>query len=195
MKGIKLCIAGLFTACLLTGCKSSGLSVGDYKTNTLLVDKKGGVQSGLIETFDKDYYDKDELEQYLTDVVDEVNKERGKDSMELVSLKISKGKARAVISYQDMDSYSDANNVEAAYLSLEDGEEYLPDVLKSLDGNEVTKEELMQDDAADKMQMIVLNEEYDVMAPGAILYYAEGSVINDSLVHTNQDVTSVIIFK
>lgn len=159
-----LLIAGLFSAC-------GDSFVADR--DTVYVQKKGKVICAAISDFDKDYYDKDELEHYVEERVLAYQGEHGKDSVEIDDFTVENGVAKLYMKYKDCDSYQDFNevtlfsgtvpqalaagfNFNAEFVKVENGE-----VTGSVDSSTV-----MDSDC----KVVILSEKIDVKVAGEVQY-------------------------
>ena len=86
MKGkfLKICImaAVLFTFC---GCAEGEY---DFAETTITVEKRGKIKESIVESFDKDYYDIEELKGEFTDSVASYNESIGGDEIELKKIEL-----------------------------------------------------------------------------------------------------------
>lgn len=106
-RGWRLFAAGVFAALLLTGCSNfspemSGISIG----------KKGTVTEVSIENFDKDYYDKSELESEITASIEAYNSTAGSKAVKKNSFSVKDGVAKLRITYASASDYAEFNNVD-----------------------------------------------------------------------------------
>lgn len=193
----RLIVMGILVSFLLVGCKNNGaeLTAGEFETNTLFVNKDGAIQSAVIEPFEKPYYNADELEEYLQTVTADYNNTAGTEAVKLSSLKVKDKIASAVFDYKGIEDYTALNEVNASFGTLDEMGNLLPDTLLNEDGTEISKSEILQDSKASKYNVLVLNEEYDVRIEGAVKYYANADMMSKESVHTQPQVTSVILYK
>ncbi len=193
-KGL-LCLA--MAGLLLTGCGGgTGLKAGKIDTNTLIIDKDGGAFNGIVESFEKDYYEEGELKEFLDGWIEDYNAGKGKDQVTLESFLVQDKEASMVVKYKTLEDYAAINNTEAGIVSYEEAKNQglLPESMVNMaDGSTVARENLETDAGA---KVLFLVEEYDVVVDGKVLYYSNSALIsgNDS-VHTKGDGSAVIIYK
>lgn len=99
--GVLLC-----AGCVLTGCSSfspgvTGVSVG----------KKGEITAVVREKFDKDYYNKEELEEQIKTEIEQYNAQAGEKAVKKRRLSVKDGVAVLDIRYKSAKDYADFNNV------------------------------------------------------------------------------------
>ncbi len=83
-KFIKICImaAALITFC---GCAEGEY---DFAETTITVEKRGKIKESIVESFDKDYYDIEELKGEFADSVASYNGSIGGDEIELKKIEL-----------------------------------------------------------------------------------------------------------
>lgn len=190
----------VFSIFLLVGCKKEepegfSLSAGDVQVNTLLIGKDGSVQSSLVEEFDKDYYDKDELKSFIDTEIEKYTKVHGEGSVLVHSLEQKENVVSVVFDYHTMEDYERFNHVEAKYYTMEQAIEadVIPESMMIVDKDgEISKTEV---EKKEKYKVIVVNEELDIVVNGTIQYYENAAVLNKTTVQSTGDGTSVIVFK
>lgn len=197
MKKWKLYACLVISTLALTGCFNSELDLKaeQLEKNTLSIKRSGEVYSGIVETFDKSYYNKEELEQYLNDVIENYNSLNGEDMVSMDSFSVADKNAKVVFKYKSMEDYKALNEVEAEYFTVEEATEkgIFPGKLKSIkDDTDVAKKTVEENS---DYHVLVLNEEYDVKLSGKIHYYVNCTVYNNKSVHTSPEKTSIIVYK
>lgn len=198
MKKLILCTALVLTFLLAAGCqkKDIKLSAENVKTNTLLVKSDGTVQSGTVETFDKEYYSEEELKQYINDQITEFNQANGQDAMVLDSLTVKDGSAILVLNYSSLDNYDAFYKVEntlTTTAAARNKEVDLPDVfISSDDGAYASFDAALEND---KYKVLIIHENTDVYVDGSIVYYSGGVLESKTKLQTGTDDETVIIYK
>jgi len=161
------------------GCKKGNVSIktSQIETNTMLIKSDGTVQAAVVESFDKDYYDLEELKTFINERVAQFNKNAGKENaVVLDSLEKKKGNAVMVLQYDNMEDYAKFNETDAQYLTsiTQDTLSQIPDMLKTPDGEKtISKEELL---TMKNVKVVILNEEYHLILPENIQYYTGGDL-------------------
>lgn len=197
MKKIKLCAILFMCIIVLAGCNKSAasLNANEIKVNTLLIRNDGIVQSAIVEDFDKDYYSKTELSDFIDDQITDYNTTVGEDAVEKDSFEVKDGTAKVVFTYGTMKDYEDFNEVEAYYLTSEEAKtnKLVPDTLTDTkEGKSVSKEEALDNE---DYKVIIVTEELDVVIEGKVLYYSNGILLNNTTVQSQKDGYTVIVYK
>lgn len=128
MKKAMVCFLLVVLVGMLTGCsekkqiKEGELTVSGVNDHTLLMKQDGSVQSAIVESFDKDYYDKDELASFLSKETEKYDSQKGADAVKVKEVGEKDGKAVAVFSYKDIAAYADFNETECVVYSMEDAQ-------------------------------------------------------------------------
>ncbi|MSS62534.1 hypothetical protein [Velocimicrobium porci] len=197
MRKWKLYACLTLCALFFTGCSDASLNLKaeELEKNTFSINRSGEICSGIVEAFDKSYYDKTELEQYLQDAADSYNSENGKDSFLVDSFLVEDKIAKVVFKYKGMDDYKALNKVEAEYFTVEEAAKQgaFPGKLKQVKDGEFVSKKTVEENS--DYHVLVLNEEYDVRVSGKIYYYVNCTVYNNKSVHTSAEETSIIVYK
>ena len=102
MKKAKIALITAIAVTLLSGCGSYG-SAGEFspEQSSLFVTEEGTFSSAMAETFDKDYYDVQELQTFIEEAVSVYNAAHQEGDVALASCTVEEGKAVAVFDYVD----------------------------------------------------------------------------------------------
>ncbi|MCU6761563.1 Uncharacterised protein [uncultured Roseburia sp.] len=169
---VTLAAAGAF---LLAGCGSLKVD-----SNTISVQKNGKIMEGLVEDFSKEYYDEEELKAYIDQSVEDYAAENEKGDVKVSGYKVEDQKAYLTLKYKNTDSYGKFNGVDifngtivkaqaegydfdASFTKVEDGE-----AKGSADTKEVTSD--------DKLNVLILRENMNIIVPGTIQYVSADGV-------------------
>lgn len=178
MKKKRLLLAVTGLSLLLGGCALGG----DVDTTTIVVEKKGTVVENIVEDFDKEYYNADELEQMINDLIDTYNGTAGEEKAVLDSFEqTDDGKQiRVKIQYGSADDYkqmnerelfcgtvSEAYNAGYEFVSMTDQET----------GTVVSEADVLE--LGDK-KIVISEEAVDIKVSGKITHTSEGVVIKDN---------------
>lgn len=148
----------------------------DYEkadTNTVYVLKNGKIISTDIDSFDEKTYKKNELKEYVKDVIDTYNKENKKDSLKKKSLKIKDNVATLVLEYANEEVYEKVNGVELFAGTVKEAQEagYAFDVefAKMSDGKALVAS---ADDFAkdDTYKVVIIKSNTKVVVPGEVCF-------------------------
>ena len=170
------CLCMLLCVGLFSGCGTTLES----DTSVVYVDEKGAVISLDVEELDQDYYDKTELETFVTDAVKEYTTEHGKDSVKMESLTVEDGVAKLKMKYKTIEDYSNFNGIELyqgkVVTCLAAGYPFDVDFVK-VEAGKVTGEATKQDIYADtELKVVIIKANTDVKVPGEICYVSAENV-------------------
>ena len=175
------------SAVMLGGCSMKFSAEED----AVYVNKKGQVLGAIVESFDKDYYDADELQGMLEQDVVEYNGENGKNSIEVDSFKVSGGQVKVIMNYADWADYAHFNDGQffAGKLADIQGKNYGANVtFTGRDGSET----LTLDQIEGDYYVILLEEKIVVQTAGKIAYVSNNvSIEGEKLARVNEDATGL----
>lgn len=195
MKKFKLFSLICIMMITLSGCKKGepSIKVSQIETNTMLVKSDGSLQVAIIEDFEKSYYDKDELKEYVKEAIDTFNQSvNNEKAVTLKTLEKRKENVIMVLNYQNFDYYAKFNEVEAYYYDgiSNDVLNQLPDTLQCItEGESIEKGQM---ESIDQKKVIIVNEEYNLIIRGKIKYYSNGTIVNSKEIQTVPEGTIVI---
>lgn len=163
--------------------------------NTLLVNDDGKIQSALIEDFDKDYYDIDELIKFAKEDIQEFNDKNGTD----VSLKegtVHDKKAVLVFEYGKLADFAAYMNMKAEVLSGSEAlkDERIPDQLTVYGKDDTVPKDRVFETEGYTVIVITADKEMDVKVNGKIAYYS-GCTTGDEQTAAVEGKRAVIVFK
>ena len=167
-KIISICILILCIG-LLSGCSKKA----DADTSTVFVEKKGKIISVDVEHLDKEYYDVDELKEYITDHVDEYTNENG-TTVKQTSFDVKDGIAKLTMEYDSYEDYTKFNGVEfysgTVVGAQADGYDFDTEFYRVEDSKKqetVNKADVL---AEDDNKIVIIRANVDVKVPGTVLY-------------------------
>ncbi|MDO4345293.1 MAG: hypothetical protein Q4C50_10865 [Eubacteriales bacterium] len=180
MKRGRFTVALIGVAFILTGC--GGFS---SEISGISISKKGVISESVVENFDKDYYDKKELEQEIAAQVESYNAENGKNAVKKKSLRVKDSVAYLGMSYATAKDYAEFNQVDL----------YVGDIQGAVQAGyafegsffEVSKGTVKEDAPVWGSQImsgknystVVLREELLVEVPGTIKYVSDNVRVKD----------------
>ncbi len=158
---------------ILSGCGRKT----NVDTSTVFIDKKGKVTSVDVEGLDRDYYDEEELESYITEHVAEYTQKNG-DTVEKVSFGVTEGVAKLQMEYDSCEDYTGFNGIElyqGTVLSAQaEGYDFDTEFYSVGDDSEeegagkaLKKEDVLADD---DNKVVIIKANVNVQVPGSILY-------------------------
>ena len=164
----------LTAALFLAGCNGKF----EPTESTIHITSRGEVQSAIMESFDKDYYDYEELSESVQKEVSayclDANKE---DAITVESLSLEAGEVSLLMNYQTVDDYVAFNDVilfagtypEAAARG------YLPEELYDTQGERFAEDS----EKLSKLKVIVTEESVCIQTNGSIKYVSDNVTIID----------------
>lgn len=190
---LAICLLGL------AGCKkgdSQTIDQVEIKENTTLLYADGTVQSVIVETFDKDYYKKDELKNYVDKSIQSYSKTAGNDAVKLDSLDVKDKSASAKFSYKDISAYATFNSIEAEILTKEQAlqDERISSTVYSIEKEETVDLQTALEEKDYKILVIHLPGE-NIMTEGEIAYYTNGTLSGNSIIKTGSEGIAVVIYE
>lgn len=157
----------LILSLALLGCQKSG----EIEKNNIQVSKKGWVKATVHESFDKEYYDKEELQETIESAIEAYNSESGEERIKLDSLKVKKKVAHLTITYTADDDYEAFNQVgifNGTVKEMDTGLYNVRQELEDSDGNKIPLQNLLVSD--DTFYLVILQEDCTLETSGKILY-------------------------
>lgn len=195
-----VCLAAIAVMTLLTGC-------GTKEDRTTLHIKEGGkVVENVTETFDKDYYDEKELEDFVDGQIEDYIDETGEKCVKSSGFSVEDDKAYMTLKFDDTEVYSDFNQ-ETLYegtvvQAVADGYKMAEDFYPVKDGKVKKTATDKNVEGNDSYKVVVTSESLDVVVPGKVAFVSRTDVkIKDektvSIQKENEDDTSLtyIVYK
>lgn len=168
-----------FVCMMLSACMCAGLLIGcgttiDSETSVVYVGENGSIVSLDVEQFEQDYYDAEELENYVNDAVSAYTKENGMGTVKVEELTIEGDSARLQMKYKSASDYSAFNDIELfqgnVLDALEAGYVFDGDFAKVENGAVVgtaTKQEIYEEQ---ELKVVIIRANMDVQVEGEICY-------------------------
>ena len=150
----------LILSIALTGCSASADS------SSLVLNKKGVITQTIVEEWDQAQYDKKELQDQIENQITEYGQK-----IELNSIKTKDGKITVKMTYQDLASYVDYNQVtlfQGTVSQCQASGYLLEGDFKDAKSEPVDRTQVLN--IGDKCVVLVFQEPLSVKIPGKILY-------------------------
>lgn len=183
-------------ACVLTGCGQ--LNAAD--ANRLSVKKDGSIEQTIVEQFERNYYDINELKA----MAEEKIAQSDLDDKEIVcnEMEEKNGKVIVKMTYQTGDAYTNFNHRELFYGTVAEaadrGYSFRDAVTK--EGTDISTEQLAE--VSDKYVVVLQTkeeEDMEVEVYGKILYTSGNVLLSDKkaayIAPESEDMLSYIIFQ
>lgn len=171
-KTVRIGLVSVLAVSLLTGCGA------DFSadTDTVYVQKKGTVKGANVAGFDKEYYDEEELSDFITDTVDTYVAGAGEGSVKISDFAVEDGVAHVYLDYAGAEDYAAFNGVEffagSVLESFAAGYD-IPDRFNGTD--EAKKKEVTWDDKNNKI--VIIGQQAQVQVDGTILFVSENASV------------------
>lgn len=155
----------------------------DVQENTIALQRNGKILEAAVESFDQSYYDQEELNTYVQNVVDDYTAEHGKKSVSVTDSKVEEKKAYLTLQYENAETFSDFTGIECFNGSIVEaqsaGYDFDLDFYPVTDGKADTKtvkgSTLLDDD---DLKVLIVKENSDLIVPGKIAYVStEGTKV------------------
>ena len=105
----KAAVPGLFLMAAMLMCSGCGAKV-DADTDTLFVEGNGKIEELTVETFDKAYYDEEELKEYINSEVEAYKADGGTGSVKMKKYEVKDQTVKLLMEYDGVDSYQSFND-------------------------------------------------------------------------------------
>ena len=155
----------------------------DVQENTIALQRNGKILEAAVESFDQSYYDQEDLNTYVQNVVDDYTAEHGKKSVSVTDSKVEEKKAYLTLQYENAETFSDFTGIECFNGSIVEaqsaGYDFDLDFYPVTDGKADTKtvkgSTLLDDD---DLKVLIVKENSDLIVPGKIAYVStEGTEV------------------
>ena len=150
----------LILSIALTGCGASADS------SSLVLNKKGVITQTIVEEWDQEQYDKKELQEQIETEIKAYDQK-----IELNSIRTKETKVTVKMTYQDLASYAEYNQVilfQGTVAQCQAAGYLLEGEFKTADGEAVDRTQVLN--AGDECTVLVFQEPLSVKLPGRILY-------------------------
>lgn len=169
MKKIICAVILIFCIGLLSGCSK----MADVDTSTVFIEKKGKIVSVDVEHLDKDYYDIEELKEYIEQHVEDYTEKNG-NTVEKASFDVKDGIAKLTMKYDSYEDYAKFNGVElycgTVVGAQADGYEFDTEFYRVEDAEKKEKADKADVIAGDDNKIVIIKANVDVKVPGKVLY-------------------------
>lgn len=188
----------LLTAFLIVGCQARKVDLTEKKMEhaTLVIKEDGTYQSGVVSSFEEDYYSVDRLSSYVSEQIEEYKKEHSGADIEITKVEAKEQKASVVLTFKKLEDYSGFNDVEVLYGTVQQlmGAGGWPSEFTYVKkGNTIAASDLKGEDTA----LIVTPhiEATDIVVEGEVLYVSGGILLNDNTYQIEAGATGCIVYK
>ena len=179
---------------VFSGCGDENQAVEDYYETTVSFGKDGTITEVIVESFDKPYYTEDGLKAFFQEKIKDFNSTNiGNGTVELKSLTVESGNAKATLFFDSDDTYKTFSGNSIFYGTISEAYDkgYITETVLKAYGTDgtITKNDLMK---MNKSSIIVVSEVIRVSCPQKIAYTsANVEVIDDRMVRVSSDSTGL----
>ncbi len=187
-----LTAAGL-AAMMLSGCGQEEEVAKDANRDTVFIDKKGNISEFICSDFTADYYDEDELKDFINEKVDAYTDLYGQETVEVEKYGVENGVAKLTLKYYDPTDYAEFNGVTffsgSVVEAQADGYKFSGDFVSVEEGVTGVAASGSEISTNEKLKCVIIGQETDVNVAGEIVYVSVGSVevISKSEAHVTYD--------
>lgn len=179
---------GVLTVFLAASCLG-GCSQFKAEHNAVKLKKDGSVQAAVIDTLDKSYYSREELEKAVDDAVAQYNDSQEKSPIVVKKFSGEESNVELYIDYAAAEDYQKFNNVTFYVGDLQgayDGKYEFPDEFLKVENGKVTETVTRSDILSGlNYEVLIYSEEMDVEVPGKILYISSDAMVTGRKTATN----------
>ena len=167
MRKVIMFFCGLLLCLTIVGCGNDS-----YIESVLRIDKSGQVTCVLVEEFDKNYYDINELEEMIRLEVAEYNRNKGSESIILLSIESVNEMAVAQFQYADYTDYAAFNEVDffvgTVETAVNEGINLNHVMLEAGKNNTISPEQVRE---LTEYNLVMWQGDMPLEVPGKILYH------------------------
>ena len=162
-------LAVILCAGLFAGCGKEA----EVTADTVHVAKNGKITSYDFEQFDKSYYDQDELQEFVNEMVTEYNTAHEKDAVKADEVSVTDGVAKLKMTYKTASDYEAFNDIELytgdVVQAMADGYDFNVD-FAGIDGDNIYGADRSDIIAQDDLKVVIIKDNTNVQVDGKILY-------------------------
>ena len=186
---MKKCLTTVLSGILvlsLSGCGQTAKLPEEVVNTSLVVEKDGKVISYLVNTFDKDFYSLDGLEEMVKNEAEEFNAAHTDTPEEALTVKTVQAlgdgaMVQVVQEFDSTDSYAEYNGQDLFYgtrvEALAQGNPVNKELVNAADGTPADPDKLEK--TLEKGHLIITNASAYIYCPYPVLYISEGVVMGE----------------
>ena len=186
---MKKCLTTVLSGILvlsLSGCGQTAKLPEEVVNTSLVVEKDGKVISYLVNTFDKDFYSLDGLEEMVKNEAEEFNAAHTDTPEEALTVKTVQAlgdgaMVQVVQEFDSADSYAEYNDQDLFYgtrvEALAQGNPVNKELVNAADGTPADPDKLEK--TLEKGHLIITNASAYIYCPYPVLYISEGVVMGE----------------
>lgn len=176
MKKLSMLMISILLVALASGCS---LKAFEADEDTIYVKNKGNIIGAIVEDFDKEYYDEEELKLLLNEEVETYNGKAGEGSVKIDKFEVKDQVVKVYINYKNGKNYEEFNGVtffSGTILVAEDeGFNFDTDFIDG-NGKKISKDEILQNES---YHVIITDEDITVQTDATILYHSNNTELKE----------------
>lgn len=182
MKKFRSAVIIAAVAVLLTGCSNpiTTLTMITRDRSTVYVQDNGKVAGIFFEKFDKEYYDEDELKEYIDREVSDQNARLGEKNVQISYFKVKNDLAKLGLMFADLESYNTFNTSNLVLGTTDEMMERLKEEgissFYTTDGKRIKQKDMELEDT----YTLLVDENIQVKIDGKILYTTKNVTMHES---------------
>lgn len=180
----------------LTGCAEANFKP---ETDAVFVKGNGAVTKAIIEDFDKEFYDSDELKKMIDEEISDYNAKFGDNHITVKKYEVADGRVLFYAKYDESKYYADYNDVTFFNGTIRDAldtDYEISGEFADADGEAVKAADAV---ANEKNKVVIFEEPMEVYTSGKILYVSEGVELIDKKQAVIEEIpegqAAVIVYK
>lgn len=181
---------------LLNGCGGSWeLKLSSIDTDTIYVSDDGSIELANVEEFDKEYYSKSELKDFIEETIDTYQENEGSGEVIMEDFSVKDKVAKVLLKFDSAQTYAEFQGMDFQVVHTEDiqGNLVLPEkFISAEDGSSVSKDDVINSDG---VKLLIVNESLHVQLDGTIKYYSGASITGDNVAETSGEKTAIIVYE
>ncbi|MCR5101799.1 MAG: hypothetical protein K6B41_10635 [Butyrivibrio sp.] len=177
-KTVKTIITAMLFCFLLVGCGT--FNPADAEVSTISIDKEENITSVVVDSFEQDYYDLEELRTMINSEISSFNIEYGEGCASLEDLTQEDGQVKMVMKYSSASNYSHFNQIALFYGTVSEalmrGYDLSVDFYNT-DGEQVSAEDIS---SLSEQHIVITADNSNIDTPYKIKYMTSGVTLNGS---------------
>lgn len=151
--------------------------------SSVTIQKDGKLKSLIVESFDKSYYDQDELQQKILGEAADYNKEAGEGTVSVEKVAAQDGVVRVEITYADASAYASFNDGIFFLGSAQEAQDAGYDLNRVLSSAKDSKETVGMHDilAMTDMMLLITDRTEPVTLSGRAAYVSDNVTVDKKL--------------
>lgn len=181
-KGVILkIIISLYLVLITVGSTACNLAAGEQQTE-ITVSKDGSVSIQIIESFDKPYYDEEDLRESILTKVASYNRSVGSGNISVEKIEVNEQSAKVLMSYLSSEDYAQFNKTVFFIGSPEEAEEAGYDLNTVLSGATDSMETIGMSDMLNMSdyRILITDSKIPITIDGKVEYLSNNVTVSNN---------------